>query len=156
MALVKVALEAVKKIDPKIQYIISEGKPTGNTEPRRISESGWYYEWCLERDEIFAMSDVLVSRGGHVTLTQAIQFGKPVITVPIENHGEQLGNSAKISELGVGVMLHPKHLRSEQLADAISEVLVNSNYRRKALELQRLTQKLNGIENVVQIIRSYL
>jgi len=156
MVVVRVALEAIKKIDPKIQIVISEGRTGGQTEPKRIGQSGWYYEWCLERDEIFAMSNLLVLRGGHVALTQAIQFGKPIITIPIENHGEQLGNSSKISELGMGIMLHPKGLKAEQLADAISHILATPEYEKKALELQRMTEKLNGIDNIVQIIRSYM
>jgi len=156
MALVRVALEAVKKLDPKIQFVISEGRAKGETEPRRIGESGLYYEWCPVRDEIFAMSDLLVMRGGHVALSQAIQFGKPVVTVPIENHGEQLGNSMKIAEFGIGVMLHPKGLKPDQLAGAITQVLSNPEYKKKTAELQQMSEKLNGIENVVQIIRSYL
>lgn len=154
--LLKVAVEAAKRLDPKIQFVISAGNPRGKSDPRRIGRSSWYYEWCPVRDEIFAASDLLVLRGGHVALSQAIQFGKPVVTVPIENHGEQLGNSAKIAELGAGVMLHPKRLRPEQLVDAIEIVLGNSDYNRKAAELQRLAEKLNGIDNVVQIVRSYL
>lgn len=156
MALVRVALEASKMLDSKIQFVISEGNARGSTEPRKVGESGWYYEWCPVRDEIFAMSELLVLRGGHVALSEAIQFGRPVVTVPIENHGEQLGNSAKIAELGMGVMLRPKGLKAEQLASSISEVLGNPQYRRKAAELQKMTEKLNGIENVVQIVRSYL
>jgi UDP-N-acetylglucosamine--N-acetylmuramyl-(pentapeptide) pyrophosphoryl-undecaprenol N-acetylglucosamine transferase len=156
IALVRVALEASKMLDSKIQFVISEGNARGSTEPRKIGESGWYYEWCPVRDEIFAMSELVVLRGGHVALSEAIQFGRPVVTVPIENHGEQLGNSAKIAELGMGVMLRPKGLKAEQLASSISEVLGNPQYRRKAAELQKMTEKLNGIENVVQIVRSYL
>jgi UDP-N-acetylglucosamine--N-acetylmuramyl-(pentapeptide) pyrophosphoryl-undecaprenol N-acetylglucosamine transferase len=156
MALVRVALEASKMLDSKIQFVISEGNARGSTEPRKVGESGWYYEWCPVRDEIFAMSELLVLRGGHVALSEAIQFGRPVVTVPIENHGEQLGNSAKIAELGMGVMLRQKGLKAEQLASSISEVLGNPQYRRKAAELQKMTENLNGIENVVQIVRSYL
>jgi UDP-N-acetylglucosamine--N-acetylmuramyl-(pentapeptide) pyrophosphoryl-undecaprenol N-acetylglucosamine transferase len=156
MALIRVALEASKMLDSRIQFVISEGNARGSTEPRKVGESGWYYEWCPDRDEIFAMSDLLVLRGGHVALSQAIQFGRPVVTVPIENHGEQLGNSAKIAELGMGVMLSPKGLKAGQLASSISEVLGNPEYRSKAAELQKMTEKLNGIENVVQIVRSYL
>ncbi len=155
-ALIKIALDAVKKLDPKIQFVISEGDPKGESKPRRIAEAGWYYGWCPVRDEIFAMSDLLVLRGGHVALSQAIHFGKPVVTVPIENHGEQLGNSAKVAELGMGVMLRPKSLQPEQLADAISQVLGSPEYKIKSVELQRLAENLNGIDNVVQIVRSYL
>jgi len=53
-------------------------------------------------------------------------------------------------------MLHPKGLKPAQLADAIAQVLANPEYKRKTIELQKMTEKLNGIENVVQIIRSYL
>jgi UDP:flavonoid glycosyltransferase YjiC (YdhE family) len=154
-ALIKVSLEVTKKLDPEIQFVISEGNPRGESEPRRIGSASWYYGWCPVRDEIFAMSDLLVLRGGHVTLSQAIQFGKPVVTVPIGNHGEQLGNSAKIAELGMGIMLHPKGLKPEQLADAISQVLGNMGYKNRAVELQRLAENLNGIDNVVKIVRSY-
>jgi UDP-N-acetylglucosamine--N-acetylmuramyl-(pentapeptide) pyrophosphoryl-undecaprenol N-acetylglucosamine transferase len=155
-AFIKVAVETAKRLDPKIQFVISAGNPSGKSDPRRIGRLSWYFEWCPVRDEIFAASDLLVLRGGHVALSQAIQFGKPVVTVPIENHGEQLGNCAKIAELGAGVMLHPKQLRPEQLADAIERVLGHSDYNKKTAELQRLAEKLNGIDNVVQIVRSYL
>jgi UDP:flavonoid glycosyltransferase YjiC (YdhE family) len=155
-ALIKVALETAKRLDPKIQFVISEGNPKGESKPRRMGKLSWFYEWCPIRDEIIAISDLLVLRGGHVALSQAVQFGKPVVTVPIENHGEQLGNSAKVAELGAGVMLHPRRLRPEALGDAIEKVLGNSEYRKKAERLQRRAESLNGIDNVVQIIRSYL
>ncbi len=155
-ALLKTANDAARRLDPKIQFVISAGNPSGKSDPVRIGKLSWLYEWCPVRDEIFAASDLLVLRGGHVALSQAIQFGKPVVTVPIENHGEQLGNSAKISELGAGIMLHPKHLKSEQLGEAIEEVLKNSDYNKKAGELKRIAERLNGIDNLVQIVRSYL
>jgi UDP-N-acetylglucosamine--N-acetylmuramyl-(pentapeptide) pyrophosphoryl-undecaprenol N-acetylglucosamine transferase len=155
-ALLKIAVETAKILDPKIQLVISAGNPSGKSDPIRIGRSSWYYEWCPVRDEIFAACDLLVLRGGHVALSQAIQFGKPVVTVPIENHGEQLGNSAKISELGAGIILRQKGLRPEQLGEAIEKVLGNPDYNKKAGELQRLAETLNGVHNIVQIVRSYL
>lgn len=155
-ALIKIAVETAKRLDPKVQFVISAGNPIGKHDPLRIGKLSWFYEWCPVRDEIFAASNLLVLRGGHVALSQAIQFGKPVITVPIENHGEQLGNSAKLSELGAGIMLPPKKLRPEQLSEAIEKVLGNPNYSKKAGELRRLAETLDGIDNVVHIVRSYL
>ena len=154
--LVKIAVETAKSLDPRIQFVISAGNPTGKSEPMRIGRIGWYYEWCPVRDEIFAASDLLVLRGGHVALSQAVQFGKPIVTVPIENHGEQLGNCEKISELGAGVMVSPKQLTPEQLGYAIEKVLSEPDYIKKSTKLQALAEKLNGIDNVVQIVRSYL
>jgi UDP:flavonoid glycosyltransferase YjiC (YdhE family) len=95
-------------------------------------------------------------RGGHTALSQAIQFGKPVVTIPIENHGEQLGNSQKIAELGLGAMVHPKKVRPEQIVQAIGQVLGDPSYREKTLQIKAMTEKLDGIDNVVKIVRSYL
>ena len=50
------------------------------------------------RDEIFAIADVLVLRGGHAVISQAIQFGKPIVTIPIDNHGEQTRQFRKSSK----------------------------------------------------------
>jgi UDP-N-acetylglucosamine--N-acetylmuramyl-(pentapeptide) pyrophosphoryl-undecaprenol N-acetylglucosamine transferase len=154
--IIRIILEACKSLRREIQYIISEGRPKGNLEPKKLSGSGWYYEWCPVRNEIFAMSNLLVLRGGHVALSQAIQFGKPIITIPIENHGEQLGNSEKIVKIGAGLMLKSKELKANHITDAVHEILDNPTYQKNSTELMRLTEKLDGINNIVKIIRSYL
>ena len=156
MALIRVCMEAIQILQGKIQFIISEGKAGGDSVPRRIGSNGWYYEWCPVRDEIFSMCDVAVLRGGHVALSQAILFGKPVVTVPIENHGEQLGNSTKAEEMGFGKMIHPKNLCGQMLADAINAVLSDPSYAARARELRSLAQGMNGTENIVRIIKSYI
>ncbi|MER3408124.1 MAG: hypothetical protein C4292_05110, partial [Nitrososphaera sp.] len=156
MPMIRLALEAARPLDGRVQFVFSEGRPRGSPEPRKVGQSMWYYEWCPIRDEIFAMSDLVVLRGGHVALSQAIQFGKPVVTIPIDNHGEQLGNSQKVAQLGLGVMVEPKKLRPEQLAQAIGQALSDTSYARKARELMVMTEKMNGIENVARIIRSYV
>lgn len=156
MPVIRTAIEACKSLRQEIQYIISEGRPKGDLEPKKLAGSGWYYEWCPVRDEIFAMSNLLVLRGGHVAISQAIQFGKPIITIPIENHGEQLGNSKKIAEIGIGVTLKTKQLKANQITDAIHQILDDSRYQKKANELMKLAEKLDGIDNVMKIVRSYL
>jgi UDP:flavonoid glycosyltransferase YjiC (YdhE family) len=154
MPLIRLALEASKLVD-KAQFVFSEGRPDGSPDVKKMGH-GWYYEWCPVKDEIFALSDLIVLRGGHAALSQAIQFAKPVVTIPIENHGEQLGNSEKIARLGAGVMVHPKGLKPEQIAGAVEKALSDPSYKRKTEELMKMTEKLDGIDNVVKIVRSYL
>jgi UDP-N-acetylglucosamine--N-acetylmuramyl-(pentapeptide) pyrophosphoryl-undecaprenol N-acetylglucosamine transferase len=156
MPLIRLALESAKGLGDKAQLVFSEGRPGGSTEPRKVGQSAWYYEWCPVKDELFALSDLIVLRGGHTALSQAIQFGKPVVTIPIENHGEQLGNSENIAKLGIGVMLHPKGLKPAQISYAIEQVLGDSVYREKTLQLTRMAENSNGIENVVKIVYSYI
>jgi len=156
MTIIKIIVEACKCLSREIQYIVSEGRPTGSTQPKKLAGSGWYYEWCPVRDEILAMSNLLIIRGGHVAISQAIQFGKPMISIPIENHGEQLGNSAKIAKIGVGIMLQTKQLNTKVIIDAIYQILNHSVYQDKANEIMKLTDKLNGIDNVIKTILSSL
>jgi UDP-N-acetylglucosamine--N-acetylmuramyl-(pentapeptide) pyrophosphoryl-undecaprenol N-acetylglucosamine transferase len=153
--IIRTSIEACKSLRPEIQYVISEGRPGGDIKPRKITRLGWYYEWCPIRDEIFAMSDVLVLRGGHTTISQAIQFGKPLITIPIENHSEQLGNSNKIAKIGMGIRLEANKIKANQITCAIHQLLDDNRFQQKAEELMRLTERLDGINNIVKIVRSY-
>jgi UDP-N-acetylglucosamine--N-acetylmuramyl-(pentapeptide) pyrophosphoryl-undecaprenol N-acetylglucosamine transferase len=154
-SLLKIAQKAAESLDDKIQFVISEGKPGGRTEPQKISSHIWYYEWCPVRDEVYALSDLTVLRGGHVALSQAIRLGKPVVTIPIENHSEQLGNSTKVADIGIGVMLLPKNLEADRLAAAIVEVLATPRFSEKARELQRQSATVNGIGNISNIVKAY-
>jgi UDP-N-acetylglucosamine--N-acetylmuramyl-(pentapeptide) pyrophosphoryl-undecaprenol N-acetylglucosamine transferase len=154
-SLLEIAQEAALALEDKIQFVISEGKPGGRTEPQKIGSSIWYYEWCPVRDEVYALSDLTVLRGGHVALSQAIRLGKPVVTIPIENHSEQLGNSTKVADIGIGVMLLPKNLEADRLAAAIVEVLSTPRFSEKARELQRQSETVNGIGNISNIVKAY-
>jgi UDP:flavonoid glycosyltransferase YjiC (YdhE family) len=156
MPLVRLAMDACRNLEDDVQYIISAGYPSGNPCPKSIHGRGWFYEWCPVRDEIFSLSDLIVLRGGHAGISQAIRYGKPVVAIPIENHGEQLGNSEKIASLGLGIAVTTKPLCPEHISDAINLVLIEPYYQRKAHELMELSENLNGVSNIVNIVRSYL
>ena len=156
MPLVSLAMDACKNLEDDVQYIISAGYPGGNPCPKSIHGRGWFYEWCPVKDEIFSLSDLIVLRGGHAGISQAIRYGKPVVAIPIKNHGEQLGNSEKITSLGLGIAVTTKPLYPEHITDAINLVLVEPYYQRKAHKLMELSENLNGVNNIVNIVRSYL
>ena len=154
--LISTIMDASKYFRKDIQYIISEGKPKGNTIPRKISSTGWYYEWCPIRDEIFALSDLIVIRAGHEVISQAIEHGKPVVIIPIPNHGEQLGNSEKVERLKIGIRLEPSKIEAYQVAEAIHKILDDQSYLENVLKIKKVTDGLDGINNALNIIRSYI
>jgi UDP-N-acetylglucosamine--N-acetylmuramyl-(pentapeptide) pyrophosphoryl-undecaprenol N-acetylglucosamine transferase len=154
--LISTIMDASKYFRKDIQYIISEGKPKGNTIPRKISSTGWYYEWCPIRDEIFALSDLIVIRAGHEVISQAIEHGKPVVIIPIPNHGEQLGNSEKVERMKIGIRLEPSKIEAYQVAEAIHKILDDKSYLENVLKIKKVTDGLDGINNALNIIRSYI
>ncbi len=139
-----------------IQFIFSEGKANGDNRPKKVSSNIWYYEWCPHRDEIFQLSDILIIRGGHTAISQAIQFGKPCISIPIENHGEQISNSIKIQKLGIGITLNPKIIEPSIIKKSIEKISNDNKYKKKASQLMEISNSLDGIENIKNIVLSHI
>ena len=148
-------MEACKNLT-NIQFIFSEGKANGDNRPKKASSNMWYYEWCPHRDEIFQLSDILIIRGGHTAISQAIQFGKPFISIPIENHGEQLSNSIKIQKLGIGITLNPKVIEPSIIKKSIEMISNDNKYKKKASQLMEISNSLDGIENIKNIVLSHI
>ncbi len=146
-------IEACKNLTD-IQFIFSEGKSNGDVLPKKISRNMWYYEWCPHRDEIFHLANGLIIRGGHTAISQAIQFGKPFISIPIENHGEQLSNSNKVEKLGIGLSLNPKMIETTIIKLSIEKIIYDSEYVKKASHVMEISNKLDGINNIKNIVFS--
>ena len=155
-SLISMIVDASKYFRKEVQYIISEGKPNGSTIPRKLSSSGWYYEWCPVRDEIFALSDLVVIRAGHEAISHAIEHGKPMVSIPIQNHGEQLGNSEKIERMKIGIKLDPLSTNPPQIADAIHRLLDDKTYLGNVQKIKKITDRYDGINNALEIIKSFI
>ncbi|HJR84040.1 MAG TPA: glycosyltransferase [Nitrososphaeraceae archaeon] len=156
LGLISNIMDASKFFRKEIQYIISEGKPNGSIIPKKLSSTGWYYEWCPVRDEIFALSDLVVIRAGHEAISHAIDHGKPVVSIPIQNHGEQLGNSEKVDRMKIGIKLDPSNTNPPQIADAIHRILDDKSYLENVRRIKKITDRHDGINNALEIIRSFI
>jgi UDP:flavonoid glycosyltransferase YjiC (YdhE family) len=146
----------VFKKHPSIQFVFSEGRSNGNVIPRKISSNMWYFEWCPYKDEIFFLSDIIIMRGGHTAISQAIQYGKPIISIPIESHGEQLSNSSKIERLGIGKAIDSKTMNQTILMNALNKLICDKSYEDRILNLMKISNKLDGIQNIKDIVLSYV
>lgn len=154
-SLISKILQAIRDSQADIQYVISEGRPNGKIQPAKLSNSVWYYEWCPIKDELFKISDIIVLRGGHTAISQAIQYGKPIVTIPIRNQGEQLGNSDKVAKMGIGIKLDPLQMDAADITNAILKVLNNKYFLENVQKIMKVAKSLDGIENVLKVIRSY-
>ncbi len=155
-ALIKVAVETARRLDPKIQFVISEGNPRGKSYPSRIGKlagimNGVQYGMRYLPRATFSCYEVGMLRcPRHSSLVSRLLL---CLSKIMENNWVI---APRLRRLGAGVMLQPKGLGPERLGEAIEEILSNPEYKKKAVGLQKLADKLNGIENIVQIIRSYL
>ncbi|MDG6995907.1 MAG: hypothetical protein JRN52_08290 [Nitrososphaerota archaeon] len=151
-----VALRAVPEIAAKYNVVLSLGIPNGSTEPRRMANGGWVFEWCPLKNELFELSSVLVARAGHSTIGQCIDAGKPAVLVPIYNHSEQIWNAGKFNKLGLGLEVRSEQLTKERLVDSIEQCIEDSAFQENSLKMKEISRNYDGIAGATRIIESYL
>ncbi len=143
------ALAAAKLLSPTFDVVVSLGYPGGSSEPKKLSNGSWLYEWCPVKDALFSLSDTIVARAGHGTIGQCINLGTPAVLVPIFNHSEQLANAEKYQRLGLGLEVKSEQLSPARLEEAIDQCLDDPSFRKKSQQVQDLSSRYNGVDEVV-------
>ncbi len=146
-------IEASEKASSDFSLIISGGMVGGKTEPMKIGNC-WYFEWCPIRDELFALADYSIVRGGHSTIAQSLSYGKPMIVLPIEKHSEQIGNGSKVSELGAGICVKAEDLNAETLLESAEQISSDDKYTKRAQEIAKVAENYEGPPNAARAVLS--
>nr|MDG6921824.1 hypothetical protein [Nitrososphaerota archaeon] len=154
--LAQIALESSNSLVNEYNVVISMGEPGGSTLPRKLSNNTWIFDWCPIKDELFSLSNAIVARSGHGTISQCINSGKPAVYVPISNHSEQIWNAEKCERLGIGLELRSELSSSKKLIECVETCLKDSRYVQNVEKLREISRQHNGLQNTIKIIRSYL
>lgn len=152
---INTVIQSTSALSSRYNVVVSLGYLGGSREPRRLANGTLLYDWCPIKDELFMLSDVLVSRSGHRTIGQCIDLGKPAVLIPIHNHSEQLGNAEKFQKLGLGIALPPEGLDAERLTDSVDSCVRDPRYRKSVEAIRLISKKYNGIEKCAEVINSY-
>jgi UDP-N-acetylglucosamine--N-acetylmuramyl-(pentapeptide) pyrophosphoryl-undecaprenol N-acetylglucosamine transferase len=81
--------------------------------------------------DVFAMTDLVVSRAGAGTVAELSALGKPAIMIPLplSGGGEQIVNARALADHGAGVMLMQEDATPERLLQEITDLLGNPDRR---------------------------
>jgi len=142
--LTSMILPILEKLSKDYQIIATLG---GDDPPKNI-KGVHAFSWVEDPGELFSIADLVICRAGQTTLAKALAYGKPVITIPIPAHGEQLGNASSIMQVGAGILLHQENLSLETLRSAIEKIFSDKSFFEKAGEYRRFVEKLNSVEYV--------
>jgi UDP:flavonoid glycosyltransferase YjiC (YdhE family) len=148
-------LRAAGEIARTCNLVMSMGRSGGSTEPRRLGNGAWVYDWCPVKDELFELSTLLVCRAGHSTIGQCIDHGKTAVLVPIHNHPEQIGNAEKFSRLGLGIGIKSEKLTPRTLVESIDSCLSDPKYEKNMAVVSAISSRYDGIRNCAEIIGSH-
>lgn len=153
-ALIRKLLDAAKHLR-EFQVVISEGRPDGSTEVKRI-DSAYYFEWCPFNEQLMQASDILVVRGGHSTLGSALLLGKPMLIIPIADHSEQFSNAQKMVRLGVALWLDPLTAEPKDICESVHKLYSTNSYKSRVERLSKEASKYNGLGRLVSAVMDAL
>ncbi|MEM8675921.1 MAG: glycosyltransferase [Cyanobacteria bacterium P01_G01_bin.67] len=91
-----------------------------------------------------------ITHGGMNTTLECLTYGVPMVAIPIAN--DQPGIASRIAWSGVGEMIPLKKLNTENLQQAIKQVLTEDGYKKNALRLQEAIKQGGGASRAADII----
>ena len=141
-----------KKFPKDYQIVMTLGNPKSK---RNLVRKGDFtvYHWLKNRFEYLKACDLVICRGGHGSITQAMAYGKPMIIIPTPNHPEQATNSKRAVSLHVAKILDQEKLDLPLLLRSVEEVLGDKSILEKVFKIERDTASIDAIETIVEEIK---
>ena len=140
----------LRKLPTTNQIVMSLGRPNTNG-AARTDGNLTVLDWLPNRFEYLKACDLVISRAGLGTLTEAISYGKPLILIPTPSQTEQYNNARRASQLGVATMLDQRDLNFNSLHSTINDVLAGDYFSRVG-KVKAAVSGYNAVDTIVSII----
>jgi UDP-N-acetylglucosamine--N-acetylmuramyl-(pentapeptide) pyrophosphoryl-undecaprenol N-acetylglucosamine transferase len=144
------ALEAAESLQSDFLFVITAGDPGGETRPSRVP-GGYLFRWCNLTRAFVDSCDAVVSRAGHVSVSDYILRAKPCVLVPIQSQTEQMGNADKAARLGFAVVLQEGELDPPKVGKALY-ALLEGRHASRARELRQVAEGYDAVGAVLSAI----
>ncbi len=105
-----------------------------------------------ELPDVFAVSDLVISRAGANSICELLALNKPNILIPLsltQSRGDQILNADSFEKQGFSYVLREEEITNESLIAAISYVLSN---KEKYINKMKQSISNNAIKNIADII----
>ncbi len=134
--------------DEPLELIVALGR---DRDPADFGEqpSNVHLERYIPQSLLFAYCDLIVSHAGSGTILAALEYGLPLVNLPI--FADQPENAALCAELGVGLTVPLEERTPELIRAAVQKVLADPSYRNKARQIQAEMRALPGMEEVISL-----
>ena len=105
-----------------------------------------YYQLEFAKEilpDLFAASDVIVSRAGANSIYEILMLQKPHVFIPLSarvSRGDQVENAAYFERQGISTILDDDHLNAEKLVAAIGKVYIQRDQIKRKMQALALTE----------------
>lgn len=150
--------ENIRKILPELlkefQVIHLCGK--GKTDESLNGTPGYVqYEYIKEQlPDLFALSDIVISRAGANAICEISALNKPNLLIPLSanaSRGDQILNARSFERQGFSMVLEEEEITQETLLEAIRKLYAN---RQTYIDAMAKSKHLDSIQHIADIIDS--
>jgi UDP-N-acetylglucosamine--N-acetylmuramyl-(pentapeptide) pyrophosphoryl-undecaprenol N-acetylglucosamine transferase len=108
-------------------------------------------EYMYDLPKQMSAADIVISRAGAITITEAAFLGKATILIPSPNVADnhQFKNASVLHNASAAIMIEEKNLTPSMLRDTISELAKNSEKRESLSEKIKEFATKNAVEQIV-------
>ena len=149
--------EAVRAILPELleQFQIIHLCGKGKVDERLKNTKGYVqFEYIKqELTDLFAASDLIISRAGANAICEILALRKPHILIPLSaaaSRGDQILNANSFKKQGFSYVIEEEGLNKDTLMKAVKEVYTNKDKYINAMEQSPLN---DSIETIMQLIK---
>lgn len=100
--------------------------------------------------ELLPYLSMVVSHGGHNTVSETLTNGLPLVVIPIAY--DQSHVAGRVVRVGAGVRLNYNRFKAKHLREAIDEVLGNPAYRLAAQFMQESFREAGGVSTAADLL----
>ena len=149
--------KAVRAILPKLleKYNVIHLTGKGKSDDSLNGTAGYkQYEYIKdELKDLFALSDVVISRAGANAICELLALKKPNILIPLpsgSSRGDQLLNAGSFKKQGFSMVLTEDELTDELLLKMIDELYED---RDRYIEAMSGSSQNNAVSTIISLIR---
>jgi len=146
---------ALPLILPEFNVIHLCGK--GKLDPTLNHMDGYVQYDYIDKElpDLFALSDIVISRAGSNAIFEILSLKKPNILVPLpsgSSRGDQILNAEAFEKAGYSYVLRDEDLGDETLLNAIRYV---ETYRLEYLDAMEVARESRAVESICTLIDSH-
>ena len=115
------------------------------------------HRWWLSiapQPELLAQSRLFITHGGHNSVLEALNYGVPMVAIPISD--DQPGIAARLHWTGAGELVPLKHLSVNRVRAAVTKVFTVDSYAQQADRLRTSILSAGGVYRAADIIEQVL
>jgi UDP-N-acetylglucosamine--N-acetylmuramyl-(pentapeptide) pyrophosphoryl-undecaprenol N-acetylglucosamine transferase len=149
--------EAVRSILPKLlkKFEIIHLCGKGKLDHSLSAMNGYVqYEYISdELKDLFALSDIVISRAGANSICEFLALRKPALLIPLSaaaSRGDQILNAQSFKKQGYAAVLEEEQLSGDTLYDALSNLWENRDSYVSAMEASPMGDSIETITNLLE------